>query len=142
AVVSSPQKSVSELASRSSTKGSRPPARANAKVDRVIEIPQAWWDRPHRQKLRYFIPEWDDLVDPDYDFAADVHSGGTGDWSNEVYAHQIYPEPNYDGILVSRAVVQKSKKKHARINAMGVHRFLRVPRNFPIIGDCGAFDYI
>jgi hypothetical protein len=25
---------------------------------------------------------------------------------------------------------------------MGVHRFLRVPRNYPIMGDCGAFDYI
>jgi hypothetical protein len=54
----------------------------------------------------------------------------------------MYPEPNYDGILVSRAVAQKSKKKDARINAMGVHRFLRVPRKFPIMGDCGAFDYI
>lgn len=120
----------------------RPAARANLSVDEVIQIPKSWWDKPHRQRLRYFIPEWDDLVDPDYDFVTDTHSGGTGDWSNEVYAHQMYPEPNYDGILVSRAVAQKSKRKDARINAMGVHRFLRVPREFPIMGDCGAFDYI
>lgn len=120
----------------------RPAARANASVDHVITIPKAWWEKPHRKRLRYFIPEWDDLVDPDYDFETDTHSGGTGDWSNEVYAHQMYPEPSYDGILVSRAVAQKSKKKDARINAMGVHRFLRVPREFPIMGDCGAFDYI
>lgn len=117
-------------------------AQSNPVVDRVIEIPQSWWQRPHRKKLRYFIPEWDDLVDPDYDFQTDTHSGGSGDWSNEVYAHQMYPEPNYDGILMSRAVAEKSKKKKARINAMGVHRFLRVPREFPIMGDCGAFDYI
>jgi queuine/archaeosine tRNA-ribosyltransferase len=145
AFVSNPQGAVADLATsngNSSAKGSRPQTRANVGVDRVIEIPQTWWDKPHRRQLRYFIPEWDDLVDPDYDFAADTHSGGTGDWSNEVYAHQIYPEPNYDGILVSRAVAEKSKKKDARINAMGVHRFLRVPRNFPIMGDCGAFDYI
>ncbi len=143
--VSRPQESVSQLATVhgiSSAKASRAPTRANASVDRVIEIPQAWWDKPHRQKLRYFIPEWDDYVDPDYDFETDTHSGGTGDWSNEVYAHQMYPEPNYDGILVSRAVAEKSKKKDERINAMGVHRFLRVPRTFPIMGDCGAFDYI
>lgn len=117
-------------------------AKANPCVDRVIDIPESWWSKPHRQKLMYFIPEWDDLVDPDYDFLNDEHSGGTGDWCNQVYAHQMYPEPNYDGILMSRAVAEKSKRKKERINAMGVHRFLRVPKRFPIMGDCGAFDYI
>lgn len=121
---------------------SRGHARSNPEVDRVIQLPESWYRKPHRAKLRYFIPEWDDLVDPDYDFENDVHSGGRGDWANEVYAHQMYPEPNYDGILVSRAVAEKSKKKDARINALGVHRYLRVPRDFPIMGDCGAFDYI
>lgn len=114
----------------------------NPKVDQVIQIPQSWWDKPHRKKLRYFIPEWDDLVDPDYDFLTDTHSGGSGCWDNEVYAHQMYPEPNYDGLLMSRAVAEKSKAKKERINALGVHRMLRVPREFPIMGDCGAFDYI
>ncbi len=121
---------------------SRPKARANPKVDRVIQLPQSWGNKPHRDKLRYFIPEWDDLVDPDYDFENDIHSGGSGDWSNEVYAHQMYPEPNYDGLLISKVVAEKSKKKKARINELGVHRFLRVPRSFPVMGDCGAFGYI
>jgi queuine/archaeosine tRNA-ribosyltransferase len=116
--------------------------KANPRVDTVIRIPQSWWHKAHRLKLRYFIPEWDDLVDPDYDFLNDTHSGGSGDWSNQVYAHQLYPEPNYDGILMSRAIAEKSRKKKERINALGVHRFLRVPREFPIMGDCGAFDYI
>lgn len=116
--------------------------RSNPAVDRVIEIPQSWWEKPHREKLRYFIPEWDDLVDPHYDFETDTHSGGSGDWSNEVYAHQIYPEPNYDGILISKVVAEKSVKKKERINRLGVHRFLRVPREFPVMGDCGAFGYI
>lgn len=117
-------------------------ARANCKVDRVIQIPGTWWQKAHRDQLAYFIPEWDDLVDPDFDFERDVHSGGSGDWSNEVYAHQMYPEPNYDGILISKVVAEKSKKKKERINQLGVHRFLRVPREFPIMGDCGAFGYI
>jgi hypothetical protein len=120
----------------------KPAMRPNPKVDKLIQIPKSWWDKPHRKKLRYFIPEWDDLVDPDYGFLDDVHSGGRGHWSNEVYAHQMYPEPNYDGILLSRAVAEKSKSKAERINEMGVHRMLRVPREFPIMGDCGAFDYI
>ena len=55
--------------------------------------PDSWREKPHRDRLRYFIPEWDDLVDPDYDFENDTHSGGSGDWSNEVYAHQMFPEP-------------------------------------------------
>lgn len=128
--------------SASVAKSTRKAARANATVDRVISIPEPWWQKSRRSKFRYFIPEWDDLVDPDYDFLNDMHSGGSGDWSNEVYAHQLYPEPNYDGLLVSRAVAEKSKKKKERINALGVHRFLRVPRQYPIMGDCGAFDYI
>ena len=134
---------VSQLASAPAKPKAAPVAtKANPRVDKVISIPQSWWDKPHRKKIRYFIPEWDDLVDPDYDFATDTHSGGRGDWSNEVYAHQLYGEPSYDGILVSRAVAEKTKKKDARLNEMGVHRFLRVPRNYPIMGDCGAFDYI
>lgn len=92
--------------------------------------------------LRYFIPEWDDLVDPNYDFLTDTHSSGKGDWSNEVYAHQLYPSANYDGILVSKVVAEKSKVKAQRINNLGVHRYLRVPPSFPVMGDCGAFDYI
>jgi hypothetical protein len=123
-------------------KSSRQAARENPTVDRVITIPESWWNKPHRDKLRYFIPEWDDLVDPDYDFETDTHSGGSGDWSNEVYAHQMYPEPNYDGILISKVVAERSIKKKERINRMGVHRFLRVPREFPVMGDCGAFGYI
>lgn len=123
-----------------------PPTRsravANPRVDHVISPPSNWEALPHRKKLRYFIPEWDDLVDPDYDFERDTHSGGSGDWSNQVYAHQMLPWPAYDGILVSRIVAEKSKKKKALINKTGVHRYLRVPREFPVMGDCGAFGYI
>jgi hypothetical protein len=143
--VSNAQESVGELATpnlKERAKGCRPPISVNAGVDRVIETPAGWWDKPHREKLMYFIPEWDDLVDPDFDFENDIHSGGSGDWSNEVYAHQLYLEPNYDGILISKVVAEKSKKKKERINRLGVHRFVRVPRNFPIMGDCGAFGYI
>ena len=90
--------------------------RANPEVDYVISIPKNWWNEPHKKKLSYFIPEWDDLVDRDYDFLNDDHSGGAMDWSNEVYAHQMYDYPNYDGILMSRAVAEKGKRKNQRIS--------------------------
>ena len=34
------------------------------------------------------------------------------------------------------------KKKKAILEKLGVHKYLRVPREFPIMGDCGAFGYI
>lgn len=120
----------------------RKKAVANPAVDFVIQIPTDWQRLPHRKKFRYFIPEWDDLVDPDYDFLRDEHSSGASDWSNAVYAHQMFEAPNYDGLLVSRVVAEQGKKKKARINQLGVHRLLRVPRHFPVMGDCGAFGYI
>lgn len=115
---------------------------ANPLVDRVVQIPDAWKRRSKERKLSYFIPDWDDQVDPDFDFDTETHSGGTGDWSNQVYAHQMFKEPNYDGILISKIVAEQSKKKAERINRLGVHRHLRVPRDFPVMGDCGAFGYI
>jgi len=121
-------------------KATLPPV--SPKIDWVIQIPQSWRDKPHRKKLRYFIPEWDDLVDPDYDFLTETHSGENCSWPYAVYAHQLYSEPNYDGILMSRAVAQKSKKKNALLESLGVHRYIRVPDDFSIMGDCGAFDYI
>lgn len=120
----------------------RPAIVANSNVDWVIHLPPSWAARSHRQHLRYFIPDWDDRVDPDFDFERDVHSGGAADWSNEVYAHQLYPEPAYDGILVSRATVDESRHKHDLVYQHGIHRFLRVPRAFPVFGDCGAFSYL
>lgn len=114
----------------------------DSRVDWVISLGDGWKESPHRASMAYFIPEWDDLVDPDYDFLEDRHSGGSGDWSNEVYAHQMFPSPNYDGILMSRAVVDRTRRKLERIQSVGVHRYLRVPPEFPVMGDCGAFDYI
>jgi len=111
-------------------------------VDYVIQLKDEWRNLNHRSKLQYFIPEWDDRVDPDFDFLTETHSGGTGDWSNETFSHQMYPMPNYDGILVSKVVSEKTAKKKDRINKMGVHRYLRVPDDFPIMGDCGAFGYV
>lgn len=120
----------------------RKKAMPNVAVDNVVEIPKGWWKSSHREKFRYFIPEWDDLVDPEFVFENDEHSHGASDWSNAVYAHQIYKSPNYDGLLVSRVVAEHGRKKKARINQLGVHRLLRVPREFPVMGDCGAFGYI
>jgi hypothetical protein len=117
-------------------------ADARPSVDRVITLPDSWWESRRRRPLHYFIPEHDDMVDPRYDFSTDTHSYTEDPWLNNVYSHQLYPSPNYDGILVSYAAVTQPELKWERLQALGVHRYLRVPDCFPVMGDCGAFDYI
>lgn len=92
--------------------------------------------------MQYFIPEWDDRVDPDYDFSCDAITEDRDPYTHDVYAHEIYAEPNYDGILVSKSVIEDNQKKKNRISEIGIHAHVRVPRNFPVMGDCGAFNYI
>ena len=91
-------------------------------------------------KMQYFIPEWDDHVDPDYDFITDTHPPERNIYEDEIYAHEIFPQPNYDGVLVSKVVVEKSKTKKQKIYEMGVHKFIRYSGQ--IMGDCGAFSYL
>lgn len=91
-------------------------------------------------RVRYFIPDWDDRVDPDFDFITEA-SPNTG-WEREAYAHELFDEPPYDGILVSKVVEEKSRQRRERLRRMGVHGALRVPPDFPVLGDCGAFGYI
>ena len=61
--------------------------------------------------MKYFIPEWDDRVDPDYDFLNDGITADRDPYVHDVYSHEIYPSPNYDGILVSKSVIEDNKTK-------------------------------
>ncbi len=90
--------------------------------------------------MRYFIPDWEDLVDPGYDFANDTGTAGKVKYCDEVYAHQIYKEPNYDGLLFSKNTVEDGAIRTKSVRDLGIHAFARFEK--PIMGDCGAFSYI
>ena len=90
--------------------------------------------------MQYFIPEWDDRVDPGYDFLTDTLTAGRDPYEDDIYAHQIYSTPNYNGILVSKGIVESSKKKKAQIEEVRIHKFIRF--SGAVMGDCGAFGYI
>ncbi len=96
--------------------------------------------------MRYFIPEWDDRVDPDYDFISDTHSQThtVDPINNDAYMWDLLGVENvpFDGVLVSIATIEQNKKKSAMIKERGIHRFLGLPESFPIMADCGAFSYI
>ncbi|MCR4314756.1 MAG: tRNA-guanine transglycosylase DpdA [Planctomycetes bacterium] len=98
------------------------------------------------ERCAYIIPEWDDLVDPAYDFKNDEYSRSSDRRSDtrsvDVYAHELYGAFNYDGILVSKIIIDSTKRKRKEIEARGVHEYLRLPADYPTMGDCGAFGYI
>lgn len=83
----------------------------------------------------FYIPEWDDLVTKDYDYWNEA------DGSDErLYAHEIYPRPNYDGILVSRMKLEQSQRKVEELRQVGLQRYLRF--DGPVLGDSGAWGYV
>jgi hypothetical protein len=102
-----------------------------------LERPKA---RNYDKPMRYFLPDWDDLVDPGYNFEIDAPAPGRRRYHDEVYAHQLYDEPNYDGLLFSKGTVEDGRVKTALVRELGIHKFARFEG--PILGDCGAFSYI
>lgn len=92
-------------------------------------------------EMQYFIPDWDDKVDSGYNFVQDTFTPNRNAYKDDIYAHQIYAKPNYNGVLVSKVVVDKKKTKRSDIEAVGgIHNFIKFPGE--IMGDCGAFGYI
>jgi len=92
--------------------------------------------------LTYYIPDWDDRVDPGYDFVTDQPTPGRNPYINDRYAHEMYTPPPYDGVLLSRAVIDAERSKRNRIRKAGtVHDYLRLPQGHSVLGDCGAFSY-
>jgi hypothetical protein len=96
-------------------------------------------------KMMYYMPENDDRVDPKFNFINDLHTLNRDPYSDDVYSHEIYDPPNYDGLLVSMMnIIGKtaSKTKSEKVlSSGGIHNFLRAHSNLPILGDCGAYSY-
>jgi hypothetical protein len=103
--------------------------------------------------LKYFLPDWEDRLDPDFDFINDKYSDShrNNPYEHDVYAHQIFKKPPYDGILFSLSVFESkislgncdnqtyTIRKHADIR-----NYLKIQKSMPleIMGDCGAFSYV
>lgn len=94
-------------------------------------------------EFNFFIPENDDRVDPDYNFKMDISKINRNPIVNDVYAHQIYGTPQYDGVLISKTNIDKgTAQKKQLIKNSSIRVLLDLPENYPIMGDCGAFSYI
>lgn len=90
--------------------------------------------------MNFFIPFWWDHVYNDFDEWQDEWTGGLEHHKYLWELNEIIP---FDGILFSRVQVEKSKKKLEKLQeAGGIRKFLRIPEEIPLFGDCGAFGYI
>ena len=104
--------------------------------------------------MRFFFPDSQDQIDPAFDFSSEEHSPFRVRQRDDRYAHEVLAEPPFDGILVSKAIVdgtaqgagKYSAPQRARLYREGIRRFLRldsVPdRRLLTMGDCGAFAYV
>jgi hypothetical protein len=88
---------------------------------------------------KFFLSNSEDLVDPHYNFLTDEHRADRDRWRDDVYPHQLFSEPICDGVFLS-GVAQPSIKRRVE-TAGNVHAFLRLSPDFPVMGDCGAFNY-
>jgi len=102
--------------------------------------------------MRFIFADSLDQIDPGFDFLADEHSSGRVPQRDDVYPHEFFERPPYDGVLVSRAIVgdehqvgKYSTSQALRFRSLGARRFLRYdPAAWDgmLLGDCGAFSYV
>lgn len=100
--------------------------------------------------MRFYFPDSQDLVSPTYDFIHDEYSPLRVRQRDDLYAHEVLDAAPYDGILVSKAIVdgsvsgagKYSEPQRARLYRLGVRKFFRLPAAAETLGDCGAFNYV
>lgn len=102
----------------------------------------------------YFLPDSQDLVDPSFDFEREDRADSRMRHRDDVYAHEVFAERAYDGLLVSKGIVEGFGQNSARYTLSQRMRFLRLGAkafcrtepnvwgSLPIMGDCGAFTYV
>ncbi|MCO8256759.1 queuine tRNA-ribosyltransferase tRNA-guanine transglycosylase [Haladaptatus sp. AB618] len=95
--------------------------------------------------MRFYVPEWDDAVDADYDFDHDELSSLNRQERDLDYVWDIFDRQTtpIDGVLISREQVEETNRKAKRLKEYGVYDdpVLSVPEWLPTISDCGAWGY-
>lgn len=101
--------------------------------------------------MEFFYADSHDFIDPKFDFLNDAFHEDRLVQRDDMYAHEYFPTPPYDGLLVSRAIVGDGSRKgkyttaqSMRFRRDGAAKFLRYdPQKFGghLMGDCGAFSY-
>ncbi len=101
-------------------------------------------------RLQYFLPDWDDLIDPDFDFIADQFSGPKSERADIHCARLMRPFKIADGILVSLAQKREAKGplkyvgglESRTMRPIDLRAHYGLNRTQALFGDCGAFSYV
>ncbi len=104
--------------------------------------------------MKFIFPDSQDFVDPSFDFERETRSPTRVRQRDDLYPHELLETPPYDGVLVSKAVVDGSaagagkytSAQRLRLLRSGVREFFRLDkpefRHLITMGDCGAFAYV
>lgn len=102
-------------------------------------------------KMSYFLPDWDDLLDPDFDFNTDKFSGPARRERNDKHCCVLMkPQRMCDGILVSLAQHGTSKgplrqlkgTETGALSPLPLRNHFGLANTQWLFGDCGAFSYV
>ncbi len=103
--------------------------------------------------MKFFLPDSQDLIDPTFDFERERRSLERQRQRDDLYAHELFSTPAFDGLLVSKGIVdgfgalgsrytQSQRKRLLRLGAPRFFRVERAPNPLKLMGDCGAFTYV
>jgi hypothetical protein len=101
--------------------------------------------------MKYFLPDWEDRVYPHFNFEEDFSpSISKNAYEESVYAHEIFKELPYDGLLISLALYADKhlyfeNGKPLIRGFSDIRKYLRVKqasKPLAVMGDCGAFSYV
>ena len=102
-------------------------------------------------RFRYFLPDWDDLLDPAFDFDGDSFSGASRiERADKHCAVLMQPKRMSDGILVSLAQqgAKKGPLRHLEgtetraLSPLPLRKHFGLSSDQYVFGDCGAFSYV
>lgn len=104
--------------------------------------------------MKFYFPDSQDQIDPSFDFVTEERSIYRVRQRDDHYAHEALQTPPFDGLLVSKAIVdglpgatgKYTVAQRQRFYRTGVRNFFRLdggegPR-IDTLGDCGAFTYV
>lgn len=103
--------------------------------------------------MQFYFPDSQDQVDPSFDFITEERSIYRVRQRDDRYAHEVLDPPPYDGLLISKPIVdglpgamaKYTEAQRIRLRREGAQRFFRLNQRatpLKIMGDCGAFTYV
>lgn len=102
--------------------------------------------------MKYFLPDWEDRLDPDFNFITDKYSTDhiKDPYGHDCYAHQLFENIPYDGILISLSIfeskmeIENNNYLYKIRNKSNIKEYLKISKNsnLKVMGDCGAFSYV